>query len=90
MSSFLEKLCCCCSIEIGGYILGIIHLTYLVVLIYVGFDFAEYFEIGVGFYGKGFVASRIFLAITYGLNVIAAIFFIVGLKKVKIRSSGLT
>lgn len=53
MIKFLEKLCCCCSIKIGGYILGIAHIIFLPVLIYVGFELAEDFDIGVDVLGRG-------------------------------------
>ena len=53
MSEFLEKLCCCIPIKIGGYLLGSLELVNLGLLIVFGINIAEQLEHGVDVVGKG-------------------------------------
>lgn len=41
MSRFFDKLCCCCSIKTGGYIVGAFELLNLVAFVWAALDLAE-------------------------------------------------
>lgn len=103
MSEFLEKICCCWSIKIGGYILGVSKLLNLGALIVYGIEIDKKLKLGVDVVGQGkneyiskhknvlkyfdftaFIVTRIIMAIIFGIEFVAAVLFLVGLKVVKI------
>lgn len=55
MNKTLEKLCCCCSIQIGGYIIASVEIVVAIFLFGILFIFTdEAFDFPVEFVGKGF------------------------------------